>query len=81
MARGKNEKQRDVLAELFAKRDKNIEAAQNWTIWEIEDQLKRVQAAKESFLLKNPSHDVSIVNEHIEQLSRSLKIKSDDASL
>jgi hypothetical protein len=81
MARGKNEKQRDVLAELFANRDKNIESAKNWTIWEIQDQLKRVEAAKESFLLKDPNHDVSIVNEHIEQLTQSLKIKSGDVSL
>ena len=81
MAKGKNEKQRDVLAELFANRDKNIEAAQNWTVWEIQDQLKRVHAAKESFLLKDPNHDVSIVNEHIEQLTHSLKIKSRDVSL
>lgn len=73
----KNEnKKRDVLAELFAKRESNIQEATSWPAWEIEDQLKRAQTAKEGFLAANPMHDLSIIEEHISQLSESLKIKS-----
>lgn len=71
-----------VLAELFQRRTVNIEEATTWPKWEIEDQLKRAQTAKEGFLSANPMHDLSIIEEHISQLTESLKIKSSkDADL
>lgn len=76
MAIAKKNQKRDVLAELFAKRESNIKAATEWPKWEIEDQLKRAQSAKEGFLMKNPLHDLRIIEEHINQLEESLKIKS-----
>ncbi len=69
-------KKRDVLAELFDKRDENIQKTSLWPKWEIEDVLKRAQTAKEGFLLANPMHDLSIIEEQINQLETSLKIKS-----
>ncbi len=69
-------KKRDVLAELFEKRDENIKKTSQWPKWEIEDVLKRAQSAKEGFLLSNPMHDLSIIDEQINQLETSLKIKS-----
>lgn len=75
MATGKNNKKRDVLAELFANRDKNIQAAAQWNVWEIEEQIKSVESARDSFLEQNPEHDLSIINEHHSQLSEALKIK------
>lgn len=75
MATNKNNKKRDILAELFANREKNIQAATKWNVWEIEEQIKSVESARESFLEENPEHDLSIVNEHHSQLSEALKIK------
>lgn len=75
MAINKHNKKRDVFAELFANRDKNIEAATKWNIWEIEDQIKSAVSAKESFLEQNPDHDLKIINEHIDQLNKALEIK------
>jgi hypothetical protein len=69
-------KKRDVLAELFEKRDSNIKTATSWPAWEIEDVLKRAQSAKEGFLMDDPMHDLSIIEEQISQLTESLKIKS-----
>jgi len=70
------DKKRDVLAELFEKRDSNIKTATSWPAWEIEDVLKRAQSAKEGFLMADPMHDLSIIEEQISQLTESLKIKS-----
>ncbi len=69
-------KKRDILAELFEKRDENIQKTSSWPKWEIEDVLKRAQTAKEGFLSANPMHDLSIIDEQINQLETSLKIKS-----
>lgn len=69
-------KKRDVLTELFEKRDENIKKTSLWPKWEIEDVLKRAQTAREGFLLANPMHDLSIVDEQINQLETSLKIKT-----
>ena len=70
-------KKRDVLAELFEKRDENIQKAAAWPKWEIEDLLKRAQTAKEGFLAANPMHDLRIIEEQIDQLETSLKIKTE----
>lgn len=75
-AKNADSKKRDVLAELFAKRDENIQKAAAWAKWEIEDLLKRTKTAKEGFLLANPMHDLSIIDEQINQLETSLKIKT-----
>lgn len=71
----KNSKKRDVLAELFANRESNIKEALSWPAWEIEDQIKRAKTAKEGFLAENPMHDLSIIEEHINQLEESYKLK------
>lgn len=75
MAIVKGNKKRDILAELFSNRDANIKAAVNWNLWEIEDQIKSVLSAKESFLEENPDHDLRIINEHLDQLQEALKLK------
>lgn len=78
MAVSKNNKKRDILEELFANRNKNIEAASQWNVWEIEEQIKSVESARESFLEENPEHDLSVINEHHSQLTEALKIKLKD---
>ncbi len=75
MATNKKSQKRDILGELFAIRDKNIEAATKWNVWEIENQIKSAISAKESFLDQNPNHDLRIINEHINQLNESLRIR------
>jgi hypothetical protein len=77
MAIIKGNKKRDILAELFANRDSNIQAASKWNTWEIEDQIKSVISAKESFLEENPDHDLRIINEHLDQLQEALKFNRD----
>ncbi len=76
IAKKTENKKRDVLAELFEKRDENVQKAASWPKWEIEDLLKRTLTAKEGFLLANPMHDLSIIDEQINQLETSLKIKT-----
>jgi len=75
MAIIKGNKKRDILAELFTNRNTNIQAASKWDAWEIEDQIKSVISAKESFLEENPDHDLRIINEHLDQLQEALKLK------
>ena len=77
----KNSKVRDVLAELFANRESNIKEALSWPAWEIEDQLKRAKTAKVGFLAENPMHDLSIIDEHINQLEESYNIKREEKDL
>lgn len=76
IAKKTDNKKRDVLAELFAKRDLNVKEATAWPVWEIQEELERAEMAKVSFLAKDPMHDLSIIEEHISQLFESLKIKS-----
>jgi hypothetical protein len=78
MAISKINKKRDILAELFTSRDKNIEVATKWNVWEIEEQIKSVESARESFLEQNPNHDLRVINEHHDQLTQALKIKLQD---
>lgn len=66
---------RDILKELLEHRDANIKEAHSWSIWDIEDQLRRAKIAKEAFIFENPRHDLSIINEHISQLDESYKSK------
>ncbi|HEY8272864.1 MAG TPA: hypothetical protein VIG33_18365 [Pseudobdellovibrionaceae bacterium] len=80
MATRKTKKKQDVLAKLFSKRDENILKATNWNPWEIEEELKRAKSARASFLEINPHHDLSIIDEHIDQLTTSLKIKTEKTS-
>ena len=72
----KDSDKKDVLADLLARREVNIKQAIEWSLWEIEEELERAKVAKESFLIKNPMHDLSIIEEHISQLEESYKIRS-----
>lgn len=67
---------KDVLTELLARREANIKQAIEWPLWEIEEELERAKVAKEGFLMKNPMHDLSIIEEHISQLEESYKVRS-----
>lgn len=67
---------KDVLADLLARREVNIKQATEWPLWEIEEELERAKIAKEGFLMRNPRHDLRIIEEHISQLEESYKIKS-----
>ena len=62
-----------VLASLLSKRESNIKDASSWPKWEIEEELQRANSAKEVFLKKNPMHDLTIIEERIDQLEESLK--------
>lgn len=71
---------KDVLAELISKRSENISLASKWKTWELEDQIKRAEAAKQSFLSKDPLHDTRIISEQLYQLTEALKINMDAGS-
>jgi hypothetical protein len=74
------DKRQDVLKKLFSKREENIKNALNWNLWDIEDQLERAKTAKEGFLTKDSNYDTSIINEHIDQLTQSLKLKQSNSA-
>jgi hypothetical protein len=71
--KGEN-KDDSILSALISKRNTNIQEASTWPKWEIEEELQRATSAKKVFLKKNPMHDLTIIEERIDQLEESLKL-------